>query len=144
MRAPFRRRYHLEMPCPEAHLELMQCPLDELRVRARLPFRLLPSIAAVVNDFAESIADAIQARNALGLPTRMILPVGPIAPYDILVELTNRHRISWQNVHIFQMDEWLDWQGRLIDEQHPLSFRGFMRRMVYRGLTPAGGRRHGR
>ena len=108
----------------------MRCALDELRARARLAFRLLADNAAVVRDFAESIADAVQGRNALGLPTRLILPVGPIAPYDILVDLTNRHRISWRNVHIFQMDEWLDWQGHLIDEQHPLSFRGFMRRRV--------------
>ena len=108
----------------------MRCSVDELRAKARIPFRLVASNAAIVRDFAESLADAIQGRNALALPTRLILPVGPIAPYEILVELTNRHRISWRNVHIFQMDEWLDWQGRLIDEEHPLSFRGFMRRNV--------------
>ena len=116
------------MPCSEEQNGLMGFPIGELRARARIPFRLVATHAAIVQDFAESLADAIQGRNALGLPTRLILPVGPIAPYEILVDLTNRHRISWQNVHIFQMDEWLDWQGRLIDEQHPLSFRGFMRR----------------
>jgi glucosamine-6-phosphate deaminase len=118
------------MPGPEEQSELMRCSVEALRARARLPFRLVASVPLVIRDFAESLADAIQARNALGLPTRLILPVGPIAPYEILVELTNRHRISWRNVHIFQMDEWLDWQGRLIAEDHPLSFRGFLRRMV--------------
>jgi glucosamine-6-phosphate deaminase len=48
--------------------------------------------------------------------------------YPRLAEITNRERISWRNVHVFQMDEFLDWQGRPIPVDHPLSFEGAMRR----------------
>jgi glucosamine-6-phosphate deaminase len=57
--------------------------------------------------------------------------VGPVAQYPILVEITNRERIDWKHVHVFQMDEFLDWQGRPIPLTHPLSFEGFLRRELH-------------
>ncbi len=106
---------------------LMQAPVDELRRQAKIPFRLLPDIPTLLEHFARSIADEIKLHNERGEPTRLILPVGPVKHYPKLVEITNREHISWKNVHVFQMDEFLDWQGRLIPESHPLSFVGFMR-----------------
>jgi glucosamine-6-phosphate deaminase len=102
-------------------------PLDELRLQAKTPFRLLPGTAALLEHFARSIADEIKQRNERGEPSRLILPVGPTKQYPILAAITNRERLSWKNVHVFQMDEFLDWQGRLISEEHPLSFVGFMK-----------------
>lgn len=116
--------------------ELMSLPVDDLRARARIRFRLLPSIPEVLADFAHSLAAEIRNRNALGEPTRLILPVGPVAQYPILVDICNRERISWRNVHVFQMDEWLDWQARPIGADHPLSFEGFMRRELFAKLDP--------
>jgi glucosamine-6-phosphate deaminase len=109
--------------------ELMTLPVDSLDARIR--FRLLPDIPAVLHDFANSIATLIRERNLRGEPTRLILPVGPVAQYPILVELCNRERISWRDVHVFQMDEWLDWQARPIGAAHPLSFEGFLRRELF-------------
>src|ERR1044071_129625 len=107
---------------------LMALPVDELRAAARLQFRLLPDIPALLDDFARSIAEVIRSRNADGEPTRLILPVGPVAHYRTLVEITRRERISWRDVYIFAMDEFLDWQGRPVPLEHPLSFEGVMRR----------------
>jgi len=115
------------VPCSE----LMTLPVDELRQRARIPFRLVGNVSAVLDDFARSVAAEIVARNQRGETTRLILPVGPVAQYPILVELCRREAISWRNVHVFQMDEWLDWQGRPIPLAHPLSFEGFLRRELY-------------
>jgi glucosamine-6-phosphate deaminase len=112
-------------------------PLPELRRRARIPFRLLPDIPALIEDFARTLADEIRARNEQGAPTRLILPVGPVKPYPLLVEITNRERISWRNVWVFQMDEFLDWQGRPIPESDPLSFTGFLRRELFNKIDPA-------
>ena len=106
---------------------LMQLPLAELETRARLKFRLLPDIPALLEHFARSIAEEIRARNLRGEPARLILPVGPVAQYPMLVEITNRERISWKNAFLFQMDEFLDWQGRPIPLSHPLSFEGYLR-----------------
>jgi glucosamine-6-phosphate deaminase len=120
-----------------AHLEeLMRVPVDELRGRARTRFTLVKDRPALIEDFARSIANEIRTNNDAGAPTRLILPVGPVAQYPILVDLCNRARISWTNVFAFNMDEFLDWQGRPIRASHPLSFEGFMRREVYARLDP--------
>jgi glucosamine-6-phosphate deaminase len=116
--------------------ELMELPVEELRRRARTSFRILPDQAALCDDFARVILDEIRARNARGEPTRFILPVGPIASYRQVVEISNRERLSWRNVFTFNMDEFLDWQGRPVPLSHPLSFEGFMRREVFGRLDP--------
>ena len=110
---------------------LMQMSVDELRRAARMRFRLLPDIPSILSDFAQSIAQEIRSRNARNEPTRLILPVGPVAHYRMLVDITNRERISWKNVYTFNMDEFLDWQGRPVPLDHPLSFEGFMRREFF-------------
>lgn len=110
---------------------LMTMPVEDLRRSARIRLRLLSDIPSLLEDFARSIADEIKNRNAHREPTRLILPVGPVRQYPILVDICNRERISWRNVSTFQMDEWLDWQGRPVPVDHPLSFEGFMRRQVF-------------
>ena len=113
---------------------LMTAPVEELRRLARIRFRLTPDHDSLLDDFARSIADEIKSRNALGEPTRLILPVGPVAQYPTLIAISNHERISWANVHTFNMDEFLDWQGRPIPVTHPLSFEGYMRREVFAKL----------
>ncbi len=115
---------------------LMELPVEELRRHARVPFRLVADIPSLMADFARSIADEIAARNLGGEATRLILPVGPVAQYRILADISNRERISWRNVYTFQMDEFLDWQARPIPLTHPLSFEGYMRREVFAALDP--------
>lgn len=110
---------------------LMGLPVDELRERARIRFRLLPDIPSVLSDFARSVAAEIRDANARREPLRLILPVGPVAHYRELIDMCNRERISWKNVFVFQMDEFLDWQGRMISANDPLSFRGYLRRELY-------------
>ena len=110
---------------------LMKMPVEELRRAARIRFRLVPDIPSILSDFAHSIAAEIRAHNQRGEPTRLILPVGPVAHYRTLVEITNRERLSWKNVYTFNMDEFLDWQGRPVPLDHPLSFEGFMRRELF-------------
>jgi glucosamine-6-phosphate deaminase len=116
--------------------ELLNLPLSELTARSRVKVTILPDPTAVFQHFARALADEIKANNHAGQPTRLILPVGPIGQYPHLVEICNWERISWKNVHTFNMDEYCDWQGRLISSEHPLSFRGFMRRQVFNRLDP--------
>ncbi|MBI3697902.1 MAG: hypothetical protein HY238_24100, partial [Acidobacteria bacterium] len=108
-------------------MRLMEMPIDELERQVRLKFRLFPDIPALLAHFARSVADEIRANNERGEPTRLILPVGPVKQYPMLAEITNRERISWKNVFLFQMDEFLDWQGRPISLSHPLSFTQHLR-----------------
>jgi glucosamine-6-phosphate deaminase len=113
---------------------LMRLPVEELHARARLPFRLLADFRTLMDDFARDAAALIRTRNAAGEPTRLILPVGPVAQYPLLVEISNRERISWKNVFVCAMDEFLDWQGRPVPASHPLSFEAFLRRELFSKL----------
>jgi glucosamine-6-phosphate deaminase len=115
----------------QSYSELIRWPVEELRRKARLRFRLVEDIPTLLADFACAIADEIQAANREGRPAVLILPVGPVKQYPILVEITNRERISWKNVWVFQMDEFLDWQGRPLGSDHALSFTGFLERQLF-------------
>jgi len=111
-------------------------PVADLLRRARVGVRLFPTIDSMLDFMADSMAEELRRNNAAGAPTRWILPVGPVKEYFRLVEVSNRERISWRNADIFQMDEFLDWQGRPLAIDHPLSFEGFMRRQVCEKLDP--------
>lgn len=117
--------------------ELITLPLEELQARARIPFKLCESIPDLMEDFARSIIEEIKGNNRRGERTRLILPIGPVAQYRKVVEISNREQISWKNVYTFNMDEFLDWQGRPVPLSHPMSFEGFMRREVFARLDPA-------
>ena len=115
---------------------LLELSVEELRRHARLRFELFADAAALLDHFADAIAAVIRDRNNRGEPTRLILPVGPTRHYRRLVEITNRERLSWRNVWSFQMDELLDWQGRPIAREHPLSFTGFLERELFDRIDP--------
>lgn len=91
----------------------------------------LPDSFCLYRHFAESIAGEIEANNRLGMPTRLILPLGPRGQYPLLARICNDRRISWAGAHVFFMDEYLDWQGRPLPVQHPLSFEGHARRHFF-------------
>lgn len=122
------------MSSPNPHGGILQLPVAELLRRARMGVRLFPTIDAMLEFMADSMAAELRENNAAGRPTRWILPVGPVKQYFRLVEICNREQLSWRNADIFQMDEFLDWQGRPIPIDHPLSFEGFMRRQVFEKL----------
>src|SRR5215472_11045982 len=115
-------------------MEILRLPVTELLARAKTGVRLFPSVSAMLDSMAGSMADELRADQAAGQPTRWILPVGPVKQYERLVAVCNRERLSWSNTDIFQMDEFLDWQGRPLPLDHPLSFEGFMRRQVFEKL----------
>ena len=58
-------------------LRLIALPLPALRRKARVPFRTLPSIPAVLDDMADAILAEVRAGSRKGRPVRLILPVGP-------------------------------------------------------------------
>lgn len=108
---------------------------QELQRASKVRLDLFSNLDDLFEQFARSIADVILANNQADRPTRLILPVGPVLQYPRLVEICNRERISWKNVHTFNMDEYCDWQGRSVPEDHPLSFRGFMGRALFNQLA---------
>lgn len=116
------------MKISDHHLLL---PASELEKASKIHLSLLKNSEDLLQYMARSIADEIGANNRAGSPTRLILPVGPVGQYPILVRICNAERISWKNVFTFNMDEYCDWQGRVVPLQHPLSFRAYMKRAVF-------------
>ncbi|MGQ9586422.1 MAG: glucosamine-6-phosphate isomerase [Anaerolineae bacterium] len=114
----------------------MTLSTEELKAKSKVPLIVLPDAGAVLEHFARSVADEIKAHNAKGEPTRLILPVGPVRQYPILLEITHQEKISWKDVWVFHMDDYLDWQCRPIPKDHPLCFEGFMRRNFYGEMVP--------
>jgi glucosamine-6-phosphate deaminase len=116
--------------------EFLLIPAEKLAAEAPGCFELLADQSTLFRQMARAIADEIAANNRSGRPTRLILPVGPIGQYPLLVQICNQESISWKYVHTFNMDEYCDWQGRAIPADHPLSFRGYMQRVVFSQLDP--------
>ena len=106
--------------------QMMTVPAERLAELSKMGIEILPDRKSIHEHFARTIADTIKEHNARGERSSFILPVGPTEHYPILVETCNRERISWKHVYTFNMDEYLDWQGRPVPVDHPMSFEGFM------------------
>jgi glucosamine-6-phosphate deaminase len=51
--------------------------------------------------------------------------------------MVNREKVSLKALHVFHMDECLDWEGRPLPEKHPYNFRTFMEEHFYGGIDSA-------
>lgn len=116
--------------------EMMTIPADELHRRSRLPLTVFDEADPMFSRLAREMADLIKANNDADRPTVLIQPVGPKKHFPELVEITNRERISWKRVVSFNMDEWMDWQCRLLPADHPWSFKGYMLRNLFSSIDP--------
>lgn len=116
----------------------VKIPVDELENHpdARVSIKILDKAEDVMLWTARDMADEVKNNNQKGLPTRWILPCGPTGQYPIFVQIINSERISMRDVHIFHMDDYLDWQGRPLPENHPLCFKGEMTRLIYDRIDP--------
>ena len=111
--------------------KLLNMSLEEVDEWSPIKVILFDGWEAVVQALAESMVNKIKENNKAGKITTFILPVGPTGQYPIAVEMSNKERVSWKNVWTFNMDEYLDWQGRPIPEDHPMSFHGSMKRNLF-------------
>ncbi len=75
--------------------------------------------------------DVINENNRIGENTVLIVPIGPVKQYRKLATLINRYRLSLKSTYIFNMDEYLDPNGKTLAAEHPLSFKGTMLREFY-------------
>lgn len=121
---------------PNALSPYMTIPAAELAASGKVTLEIVGDLPALYRHFARAVAGEIKANNEAGRPTRLILPVGPVDQYPVLAEVCNAERISWRNVHTFNMDEYCDWQGRAVPPSHPLSFRGAMQSLLFDRLDP--------
>lgn len=99
--------------------------------QAKVKLRIVASPKLVHQEIADAMIDEVKENNQKGALTRWILPCGPKGQYSIFSERVNRERISLKDVHVFHMDDHLDWQGRPLPLDHPYSYEGWMNRHFY-------------
>ncbi len=101
-----------------------------------LPFKLLETDIDLYYDMALSLYFEIEKNNAVKRETVVILPVGPVFQYRRFVKLCEMRGLDLSGLHCFFMDEYLDEDKKLIDDQNPLSFRGFIRDELVEAMPP--------
>ena len=111
--------------------EMLSIPTEELAKHTDVPINVLPSTDELYRHLARHMADTVKANNEAGRPTSFILPVGPTQQYPVFAEIVNAERIDCRQVTTFNMDEYMDWQGRLIPEDHPMSFKLAMKELLW-------------
>jgi glucosamine-6-phosphate deaminase len=118
---------------PQALFEWCRIPIDQLENHplVKLKIRILSTADDVHRWVARTMADEVKSNNAVGQMTRWILPCGPTKQYPYFTTIVNEERISLRNLHIFHMDDFLDWQGRPLPLDHPFSYEGWMNRNFY-------------
>lgn len=114
--------------------EMLKIPAEELENYTKIPIEIFPDTRSLYEHLARTMADLIIANNKEGRTTTMILPVGPTQQYPIFTEVVNKERIDCKNFYTFNMDEYLNWQGRPIPESHPMSFKTCMRSLLWANI----------
>ncbi len=111
--------------------EMLAIPTAELSKHTTIQVTVLPDMPSYYLALARHMADIVKKNNAADKATSLILPVGPTLQYPEFAKIVNRERIDCRNVVTLHMDEYLDWQGRMIPENHQMSFRKVIREMLW-------------
>lgn len=111
--------------------ELMAIPANELGRGTAVAVRIGGDVDALARDMAREMADLVRENNRAGRASCAIVPVGPVGQYAYLAETIATEGLDCSKVTFINMDEYLDEEGQLIASDHPLSFRGYMRRAFY-------------
>lgn len=119
--------------------EYCQIPVDELEnhPQAKVELKIYEEKEGVHRWAAQDMIDEVKLNNEQGRFTSWILPCGPTRQYHYFSKWVNEQKVSLKDVHIFHMDENLDWQGRPLPLEHPFSYEGWMRKNFYDPIDPS-------
>jgi glucosamine-6-phosphate deaminase len=123
---------------PKQLLEWCRISVDDLpsHPSLKVPYQQVADSEVMGRLMAEELAAVIEANTRECLPTRAIIPCGPKCWYVAFAKLVNRRSLSLRHLHVFHMDECLDWQGQLLPRNHPYNFRTFMEKHFYGDIEP--------
>jgi glucosamine-6-phosphate deaminase len=116
---------------------------EYLRVGARelghgtpVRVRRVADMAAIAADMARAMVSLQRQAQSEGRSLTLLVPVGPLDQYPVLAERINHEQLDWRDVVVINMNEYLADDGQWIDEDHPLSLRGYMERRFYGLIDP--------
>lgn len=121
--------------CAMSQQEVHALPAEVLAERSAAPLHILPDREALYEAIAEVMVKTIEAKQRAKVT--MILPVGPVGQYPAFARKVRQRNVDCRNLWTFNMDEFLDRNGRTIPETHPMSFRAEMMRKFYHQLPAA-------
>jgi glucosamine-6-phosphate deaminase len=116
--------------------EWFAIPPEKLEARSPIPLRILPSKEDVHRSFAETMFDEMRVAREAGESLSLIVPVGPTGGYPLLATRVNEAHLPLDHVTFFGMDNWLDWQGRVLSLDDPNSFEGDFHRLFVDRVEP--------
>lgn len=116
--------------------EWIAVPIDELQSRARVPFVLVESREDVHQAFADDVWKEVSSAREAGREISLIVPLGPTGQFPLLAGRVNEERLQLDHVTFFGMDEWLDWQGRPFEQDHPYNLQGRFHRLFLDLVDP--------
>ncbi|MBA7586839.1 Glucosamine-6-phosphate deaminase [subsurface metagenome] len=111
--------------------KIMSMPAKEIKNWSNVEVEIVKDTDILYRKMARSIANTIVENNKKNQNTKLILPVGPTPQYPILADILNREKINLKNLWIFFMDEYLDWESRIVPKSHPMSFAGYMDKNLF-------------
>jgi len=114
-------------------LEYGRIPVDQLENHpdAKVKIKIFDSKDEVHKWAARDMLDEVKANNEKGQFTSWILPCGPTKHYPYFTQWVNEEKVSLKNLHVFHMDDVLDWEGRPVPLSSPFSYEGWMRKHFY-------------
>lgn len=108
---------------------------DDILGNNKVKVYLVETNIDIYNDIARVMANKLKENNQKGIITSFILPIGPKGQYKRFVRICNTEKISCKNLITINMDEYLNDNDNYISEDHPLSFRGFMKENLFKQLN---------
>ena len=123
---------------PQELFSWCRIPMEDLESHPdkKVGLKIVPTPDDVHRWTARAMADELIANNQAGKPTRWILPAGPTGQYPYFTDMVNQEGISLRDLHVFHMDEYLDWEVRHLPLDHPFSLEGLMNRIFYAPVRP--------
>lgn len=107
---------------------------DEFSQKADITFTRVEDVEELNKRISSEICDHIIQKNGQNEQVTAIFPVGPL-DYSYLADECNKRELDLSNLWVFMMDEYIGPNGELISEDHPLSFRRFMKETFVENLA---------
>ena len=114
--------------------EVHRIPPEQLGPRNGITLNILPDLDTLYDAVAEIMIEVILQKK--GGKVTMILPVGPVGQYPVFARKVADRGIDCRNLWTFNMDEFLDRNGRTIPQSHPMSFRQTMMDTLFDRMPP--------
>lgn len=101
--------------------EFCRIPVDELynHPSSRIKASIFETPKEVYLSAAQIMIDELISNIQKNKLTRWVLPAGPNEQYSIFIDYVNENKISLESLHIFLMDDYLDWNCRPFPKDHP-------------------------